>query len=135
MSMKNQTVLTERVVDAPAKRVWKAISTVDELLQWSLHFPGFPGPSIVMPGSHEYKVLEMIPGRKLAFSWCHNRHPGGSVVTYRLAPMGPQTLVQITHEGIETLTHELDREDIIKGWNSIVDALQKFTETETVYSI
>ena len=143
--MKNESVLVERVINAPARRVWKAITDINQLREWSMPFPDFKaiegfefrfelGP----PGGKQYvhsgKVLEVIEGRKLAFSWRYEGYPGNSVVTYRLTPMGTKTLFQISHEGLETFSAEFKRDDFRKGWTFTMDGLEKFTTQEKVQS-
>jgi uncharacterized protein YndB with AHSA1/START domain len=136
--MKPERVLVERVVNAPSKRVWKAITDIKELKQWAMPFPDFKAEvgfefrfEIGPPGGKQYlhvcKVLEVIKERKLAFAWRYDGYAGDSVVTYRLTPMGEKTLVQITHEGIETFPAEFLRDDFKKGWTFTIEALEKFT--------
>ena len=52
---------------------------------------------------HLCKVTEVTDKKKLAYSWRYKDLPGVTLVTFELFPDGSNTLLRLTHEGIESL--------------------------------
>jgi uncharacterized protein YndB with AHSA1/START domain len=139
-------VVIERIFNAPAPTVWQAITDLHHMKQW--YFPmlesfkpevGFETSFNVSHGGnnflHIWKVTEVVPGKKIAYSWKYGGYPGGSVVTFELFPEGNQTKLRLTHEGLENFapdTHpELARPNFIQGWTHFSTALQNYVEKDT----
>lgn len=64
--------------------------------------------------SIEGKYLEIVPNRKVVFTWGGVRglKPGASTVEFHLEPHGPGTLVRLRHHGLPKSGVELQRH----GW-------------------
>ena len=129
-------VVKEVTVDAPAKRVWKALTDSSLMKQWYFDIPGFK-PEVGFefqftggePGGKQYvhlcRVIEAIPNKKLKHSWRYEGYEGDSYVTWELSEEGNKTRVKLTHEGLETFppVNELARENFVAGWNGFVNEL------------
>lgn len=124
----------ERVFDVPVGRVWKALTSKEEIKQWSFDIPEFEpeeGFEFTFTGQHEdrvyvhyCRVTEVIDQRKLAYSWRYENLNGISHVTWELFPEGKKTRLRLTHEGLEKLAYaglHFARHNFEEGWTSIFD--------------
>lgn len=81
----------------------------------------------------EGRYLEILPGKRLAFSWSHNvKTPDGEVqktppsrVTIRFEPVGSATRMTLEHQKIVT---DSGRLGVRKGWLNSFRALAKLVE-------
>lgn len=129
----------ERTFNAPAEIVWQAISDKDQMKQWYFDLKEFrakPGFEFSFAGTgttgeqyiHFCKVLEVIPGQKLAYSWTYENREGYSVVTFELHPEGDNTRLILTHAGIGSFAEngpDFLEESFIKGWTELIGSLLK----------
>ena len=144
MTTKNnlaEAVSIERSFNAPVARVWKAITDVEEMRRWYFDLKefkpevGFEFEFIVehegMKYHHLCKVTEVIPKKKLAYTWRYKGHEGNSLVTFELFANGDKTRLKLTHEGLETFpkTAAFARENFEKGCTEIIGSeLKQFLE-------
>jgi uncharacterized protein YndB with AHSA1/START domain len=144
MTTKNnvaETVVIERTFNAPIARVWKALTDVDEMRGWYFDLKefraekGFEFAFIVehegMIYDHRCKITEVVPQKKLAYTWRYEGHEGDSLVTFQLFPDGDKTRLKLTHEGLETFPKlpSFARENFTKGWTEIIgSSLKEFLE-------
>lgn len=139
--MKHEPVVVERVYQAPVERVWKAITNKDDMKHWYFDIKEFKpeaGFEFQFTGQNEgisflhlCKIIEVIPGKKLKYSWRYKDHEGNSFVTFELFPEGDKTRVRLTHEGLETFpqTKDFKKENFQMGWNELIGKLLKeYTE-------
>ncbi len=93
--MDNQPIVLERVFNAPTSKVWKALTDKDEMKKWyfdlaefkaelgfKFQFPGGPDPE--RQYLHQCEVTEVIPEKKLTYSWSYDGYQGNSFVTFEL---------------------------------------------------
>lgn len=94
--MKNPLVIVERVFDHPIGKVWDAITDKAQLKQWYFDLDDFKpevGFQFSFPGQghkgeqyiHLCTITEVIPQKKLQYSWQYEGHPGYSLVTFELS--------------------------------------------------
>ena len=134
-----EPITKEILLDAPADKVWKALTDKDQLKQWCFDMNAFeptPGFEFHFYGEkdgtkflHLCKVLEADPERKMKWLWTYQDVPGDTYVTYDLAPQGNQTKLRLTHEGIEHLPQDeyYSKGNFVEGWNMIIgELLPKF---------
>src|SRR5687767_2545293 len=127
--MENGPIIIERTYDAPADKVWKAISDRDEMKHWYFDLEAFrPEKDFefsFMGGTeekqylHKCVVTEVVPGKKLAYSWRYDGYPGISYVTFELFDEGGKTRVKLTHEGLESFPSDnadFARKNFVEGW-------------------
>src|SRR5207245_4336659 len=96
-----EAVVIERTFNAPVGRVWKALTDVEEMRQWYFNLKqfkaevGFEFDFVVehegMTYHHLCKVTEVIPQKKLAYTWRYKGHEGDSLVTFELFADGDET--------------------------------------------
>ena len=137
--MKHEPFIIERVYKAPANRVWQAITDKDQMKQWYFDIAEFSpevGFEFQFEGRNEgrvylhlCKVTEVVPEKKLKYSWRYKGHEGLSFVTFELFAEGDKTKLRLTHEGLETFPDQPDfrRENFEAGWTALIgDLLPKF---------
>lgn len=141
--MKQEPFVIERVYNAPAERVWKAITDKAQMKQWYFDIAEFEpvvGFEFQFEGKNEdrcylhlCKITEVIPNKKLSYTWRYDRYEGNSVVTFELFPEGDMTRVKLTHEGLETFPAMADfaKDNFVMGWTMLIGTLLKeFVEKE-----
>lgn len=144
--MNNEPFVIERIMNAPVADVWKAITDKTEMKQWYFDLKefkpvvgfefSFSAGSDAKKYLHLCKVIEVITGKKLSYTWRYDKYPGNSTVTFELFPDGSKTKLKLTHKGLETFPHDnpdFAEESFTKGWTHIIGkSLPAYLEKETV---
>jgi uncharacterized protein YndB with AHSA1/START domain len=136
-----EAIVIERTFNAPVARVWKALTDADEMRIWYFDLKefkpevGFEFEFTVehegMSYHHLCKITEVIPQKKIAYTWRYAGEEGDSLVTFELFPAGDKTRVKLTHEGLETFPKlpAYARTNFEKGWTEILgSSLKQFVE-------
>jgi uncharacterized protein YndB with AHSA1/START domain len=136
-----EAVVIERTLNAPVARVWSALTDVDQMRQWYFDLKefkpdvGFEFEFIVehegMKYHHLCRVTEVIPQKRIAYTWRYKGHEGDSLVTLELAATGEKTRLKLTHEGLETFpkTAAFARKNFVEGWTTLIgSSLKEFVE-------
>jgi uncharacterized protein YndB with AHSA1/START domain len=140
--MKTEPFVIERTLNAPAEKIWKAITNKDQMKQWYFDIAEFEpkvGFEFTFNGGSENKVYvhlckitEVVANKKLKHSWTYKGLEGISFVTWELFPEGNTTRVKLTHEGLETFVTDnpdFARTSFEGGWTYIVGtSLKEFVE-------
>ena len=134
-------IILERTFDAPVGRVWTALTDVNEMRQWYFDLKDFM-PEVDFEFEfvvqhegktyhHLCKVTEVIPEKKIAYTWRYKGEPGDSLVTFELFSECNKTRLKLTHTGIETFpkTPAYARKNFEAGWTVIIGSeLKQFLE-------
>ena len=140
--MNNEPFVIERTYDAPVEKVWNALTDNEQMKQWYFKIAAFKpevgfeftfdGGSKEKTYTHLCKVLEVIPNKKLSYSWRYKDYEGNSVVTFELFDEGDKTRLKLTHTGLETFpknNKDFTEESFAKGWTYITGtSLKNFLE-------
>jgi uncharacterized protein YndB with AHSA1/START domain len=142
--MEESPVIVEAIYHAPVKKVWRAITDKKEMKQWYFDVSDFkpePGFEFHFNGGtkdkiyvHLCEIMEVIPEKKLSYTWRFQGFQGNSLLTFELFDEGENTRTKLTHEGIETFPRDPDfaKENFRQGWNQIIGSgLKKFVERES----
>jgi len=134
-------IIVQRTFNTPVGRVWSALTDVNEMRQWYFDLKefkpeiGFEFEFVVEHEGNAYhhlcKVTEVIPQKKIAYTWRYKGEPGDSLVTFELLPDGDKTRLKVTHTGIETFpkTPAYARKNFETGWTTLIDSeLRQFVE-------
>ncbi len=137
-----EPIIKEVLLDAPVSRVWKAITDKADMKQWYFDLADFKpevgfefqfyGENEGRKWLHLCKVTEVIPDKKLTYSWRYDGYPGNSFVTFDLLPEGNKTRLKLTHEGLETFPSDVPdfaKSNFKAGWEEIIGtSIKKFVE-------
>lgn len=142
-AVKQEPVSIEKLYNAPVEKVWKAITDKQQMKQWYFDLDKFElkeGFEFKFAGQgkegfeyiHICRITEIIPNKKLQYSWQYEGYSGYSLVTFLLSEVGKQTKLRLTHHGLETFPQETTafaRENFNEGWNHIIGiSLPEFLE-------
>jgi len=107
----------EIIIDAPSEIIFTAITNQDKLTQW---FPDVAKVELCVGGQISFKflkdeadnmidrdyhvegkIIELIPNKKLIYTWMHPDMPEfpETIVTWMLEEIGNMTKVTLTHTG------------------------------------
>lgn len=143
--MNTKPVIVERLFNTAINKVWTAITVNDELKKWYFKLEEFKpevgfkfdflgGPEDGIQYLHLCEVTEVFEGKKIAYSWRYDNYPGNSIVTWELFDKGDQTLVRITHTGLETFAEagkDFTKNNFNEGWTYFLyTALKGYLEPE-----
>ena len=136
-----EVLILERTFNAPVARVWKALTDVDQMREWYFDLKefkpqvGFEFEFVVEHEGNSYhhlcRVTDVIPEKKIAYTWRYKGEPGDSLVTFELFPEHNETRLKLTHTGIETFpkTPAYARKNFEAGWTAIIGSeLKQFVE-------
>ena len=140
--MKNEPFVIERVFDAPVEKIWKAITDRDQMKEWYFDIAAFK-PEIGFEFQftagkdnkqylHLCKIMEVVPLKKLSYSWRYDGYEGNSFVTFELFKEDNKTRLKLMHEGLETFpgsNPDFAKENFAMGWTQIIGiSLPNFVE-------
>jgi uncharacterized protein YndB with AHSA1/START domain len=140
---KNSPIIIERIYNASVEIVWRAITNNDDMKQWYFKLPDFKaevgfefqflgGKDADKQYLHLCKVTEVIPGKKLTYSWRYDGYEGNSFVTFELFPTDNKTLLKLTHTGLESFPQnnpDFVKENFVEGWKYITGtSLKEYVE-------
>ena len=137
-------VVVERGLNASVANVWRALTDVDQMREWYFDLKafkpeiGFEFEFVVEHEGNRYhhlcRVTDVIPEKKIAYTWRYKGEPGDSLVSIELTPEGDKTRLKLTHTGIETFpkTPAYARKNFEAGWMAIIGTeLKQFVEGKT----
>jgi uncharacterized protein YndB with AHSA1/START domain len=137
-------VIVERSFNAPVTKVWEALTDNDKMKQWYFQLPEFKaevGFEFEFTGGepngkqflHKCVIKEVIPFKKLAYTWRYDGYEGDSLVAFELTEEGSGTHVKVTHSGLETFPpiEAFNPNNFKMGWTAILGtSLHDFLEQE-----
>jgi uncharacterized protein YndB with AHSA1/START domain len=132
--MKAEPFIIERVFDAPVEMIWRALTDKNEMKKWYFDLEEFkaqPGFEFSFTGGkddveylHLCKVIDVVPKKKLSYTWKYEGYTGESKVIFELFPEGNKTRLKLTHEGLETFAAatnpDFDKKNFAQGWTDII---------------
>jgi uncharacterized protein YndB with AHSA1/START domain len=138
-TMSTAPFVIERILNASIEVVWKAITEKDQMKQWYFDLAAFRaevgfefefigGPEDGIQYQHVCQVTEVIPERKLTYSWRYEGYDGISYVTFELTAEGQSTHIKLTHTGLETFpasNPDFAKENFAQGWTEIIGSSLK----------
>jgi len=141
--MSNQNVIVERIFDADIKLVWKALTVKELMKEWYIEVEEFKtivgfkfefwgGEKGDKQWKHLCEITEVVPEKKLTYSWKYKGYNGMSYVTFELFELTNGTNLKLTHSGVDSFPAgipELAIHNFENGWNQAInDSLQEFLE-------
>lgn len=142
---RQEPLIIERTLHAPVEQVWFALTDVEAIRSWYFELKefkpevGFEFQFVVEHAGNVYdhrcKITEVIPHKKLAYTWCYAGFEGSSEVSFELFPEGSKTRVKLKHAGIESfpVLPDFGRESFTRGWTYILGTgLKEHVEKDTL---
>lgn len=128
------SLIIERFYDAPPASVWRAITDKSEMKHWYFDLAEFKaevgfefqfwageeGKQYL----HRCQITEVVPCKKISYTWRYDGYEGVSWVTFTLTAAGDQTKLTLTHHGIEHFpasNPDFAAGNFAKGWTHILD--------------
>ena len=145
MTQNNEPIIVERTFNAPVQKVWEAISDKEKMKQWYFAVSDFkqePGFEFTFAGQgsngekhlHLCKVIEVVPQKKLSYTWQYEGKEGSSLVTFDLIPQKDTCKIILTHSGVETFAAngaDFAKSSFKEGWTMIIGtSLRDFAESK-----
>ena len=132
--MNSQPLVLERTYDAPAEKIWKALTDVDSMRKWYFDVDDFrpePGFRFHFAGQgkegqayvHHCQVTHVVPLRVIAYTWAYEGYEGQSELHFELFPESAGTRLVLTHSGLDSFPPIPDfrPENFEKGWTWFLD--------------
>lgn len=139
----SRPIIIEQKINAPAEKVWKALTDRNEMNIWYFGIPDFALEegavfNFYEPGEerkyhHQAEILEIVPERKLKHTWFYPEFSEQkTTLIWELQPEDEQTLVRLTHEDIDhfnDLGENFSEKAFAEGWSQIIEqSLKRFLE-------
>jgi uncharacterized protein YndB with AHSA1/START domain len=125
--------------------VWKALTTAELIGRWLMHtdFEPVVGKRFTFKtkpigdwdGVVHCEVLEIVPHRRLAYSWkggsdsnnsdCNYGSKLDSIVTWTLQPEGRGTRLRLVHTGFRSPQNDFAYDAMSPGWGRIMGRLSE----------
>lgn len=135
--MNSAPFVIEQIYDAPVRKVWKALTDKSQMKQWYFDVSdfkpqvgfefSFEGGTPEKSYTHLCKVLEVIPEKKLVYTWSYQGYPGLSTLTFELFSENEKTRLKLTHSGLETFPAETNpdfaKKNFEMGWTEITSKM------------
>ena len=135
-SAATRDIVVEDVVPQPPEKVWKALTTAQLIGQWLMpndfepvvgkRFTFKTKPIGDWDGVVQCEVLEIVPHRRLVYSWkggSESNDSGSnygskldSVVTWTLQPEGRGTRLRLVHTGFRSPQNDFAYDAMSPGW-------------------
>jgi len=141
LATRDEPLVVERTFDAPVALVWRALTEVDDIKHWFVDVPDFAprvGCEFQFYGRgdgceylHRCRVTEVVPNKRLAYTWRYEGYDGDSLVTFELFAEGKRTTLRLTHTGLETFPTlaAFAKANFHRGWTEITESLSHLVET------
>ncbi len=125
-------IIKEIVIAAPAAKVWEHITEPRKLAGWLMpnNFEPRVGKAFSMTcsdeGTVDCVVKEVVPGRKLVYSFRSEVIPVETLVTITLAQEGDGTRLTLVHSGWDALPPDQQgvADNFEGGWGGFLENLQ-----------
>ena len=134
-----QPFVIEKTYNAPIEKVWNALTDKDQMKKWYFDLAEFKpvvGFEFQFYGQghkgeqylHLCKVTQVIPGKKISYTWSYDKYEGVSEVSFELFAEGDKTRLKLTHEGLETFpanNPDFAKQSFSDGWTMLIGTLLK----------
>jgi uncharacterized protein YndB with AHSA1/START domain len=134
MKTTDEPVVVEQTFKASINAVWSAITEIDQMHQW--YFENIPSfePEVGFETQfnvqsqgrdflHHWKVTEIVPLKKIKYSWKYEGYPGDSFVAFELFEQHNGTKLRLSTEITEDFpgdVPEFTRESCLGGWTFFI---------------
>jgi uncharacterized protein YndB with AHSA1/START domain len=149
MVMNAEPVRVEKIFHVPVARLWRAFTDESEIRNWYFDIPGFipkEGFEFSFTGGpedrkylHLCRIVEVKKEQKLSYTWRYSGYQGSSQVTFEMEDDRGNSLLRLTHEGLETFPQDnpdFSRANFEAGWSDIINgSLNEYLRKQPVISM
>lgn len=131
--MNSEPFIIERIYASSAKKIWNALTNRDEMKNWYFDLKEFRaevgfefqfyGGTPEKQYLHLCRVTEVIPEKKLSYSWRYEGYEGNSLLTFELFEEGKNTRLKLTHSGLDSFPKDdpnFAKSSFEAGWTYIL---------------
>ena len=132
--MENKTIVVEQNFPVSASIIWDALTSPEKMKEWYFDLPDFKpelgcefsfwgGPAEDRQYKHLCKITEVIPKKKIAYTWQYEGYPGLTEVSFELTESSDSTTVKLSHTGLESFPTDVPdfaRKNFVEGWTWII---------------
>jgi uncharacterized protein YndB with AHSA1/START domain len=121
----------ERLYDAPAAVVWRALTESRLVALWLMendfeprvghHFTLRSKPNFVWDGIVRGEVLEVVENQRLRYTWKGAPKMPETVVSWEISRQDGKTRLAMSHTGFSGLKYTLIGFGLERGWRSMLD--------------
>lgn len=141
MTTDTRPIVVEETYPADRPTVWSAITDPAQMSQWYFENIdtfrseiGFETRFTVHSEGkdwvHVWRVTEVVPGSRIAYTFNYDGYEGDASVLWELSDVEGGTRLRLTHTGIETYPQEepaFQREMGVAGWTYLLqESLKSF---------
>jgi len=143
--METTPVIIDLELNAPVEKVWKALTTKEDLDKWFFQVDDFK-PEVgakfkfyiggeEQKYEHTCKILTMVKDKEFSYSWKYPDYDGYSIVKFLLSKTNSNnTHLSFTHSCTETFTKEnpdFARSNFVDQWGEKINIfLREYVESE-----
>jgi len=144
MKINDEPIVVEQTFNSSLSDVWNAITELDQMHKWYFdNIPAFKAEvgfetefiieneGRVFP--HKWKITEVVPLKKIAYSWNFEGYSGSSISEFELFKEKDLVKLRLTVIVLEDFPEnipEFKRESCIGGWNYFINQrLKEYLET------
>lgn len=127
-------VIVEQIYKASITKVWNAITEEYQMKKWYFDTMVSFKPvvdfetefNVLSNGKdylHIWKIIEVIPEKKITYSWKFGGYPGQSLVSFEISKENNLTILKLTEVGIESFPQDnpdFKRDSRIDGWTYFI---------------
>lgn len=146
MSQIFEPIVVEQTYDASTKRVWDAITKLDQMRHW--YFENIPAfePEVGFKTQfnirsqtrdfmHMWEVTKVEPFKLITYDWSYEGYAGRAFVEFQLFPKGSSTKLRLTNHVVDRFPKEIPeftRESCQGGWEFFLQQrLKEYLEKES----
>ncbi|WP_298315813.1 SRPBCC domain-containing protein [uncultured Aquimarina sp.] len=143
MKTTDEPITVQETFTATVDKVWKAITEVKEMRLWFFDniesFKpeiGFQTQFLVRVENrkytHRWKVIEVIPDKKISYTWSYKEYTGDAFVTFELLEKQKEITLKLSltiTEDFPSDIPEFTRDSCQQGWNYFIgERLREYLE-------
>lgn len=139
MKKQDKPIEIEESFYVPIEKVWNALTDVDEMKRWYFDnidsfIPDIGAKSRFAVNSgeriftHLWEIIDVVPYRKIAYTWKYLEYKGDSYVTFELyekPDFVKLVLTVVVTEDFPDEISEFKRESCIGGWTYFINGRLK----------
>jgi len=134
MKKSNKNIIIEQFFNKSITEVWAAITELDQMTQWFFEnieefkaVVDFETQFVVQSEerkfTHQWRITEVIPLKKIVYNWKYEEYPGNAHVTFELFEEEKGTKMRLTNQELDNFPNdipEFSEASCREGWNYFI---------------